>query len=70
MLIAYLFEVVSLARYVFNEVGMGVYFYDLFSKLIPDQAKEKYNNGCTYIIYSRVLVLEYGGGVVGPQCFP
>jgi len=54
----------------FQRSGMGMYFYQLFSEPIPDKEKERYNNGCTYILYSPVLVLEYGGGAIGPQCFP
>jgi hypothetical protein len=54
----------------FQRSGMGMYFYELFSKPIPDSLKDTYNNGCTYIIYSPTVVLEYGGGAVGPQCFP
>jgi hypothetical protein len=46
-----------------------MYFYELFGKPIPDSLKDTYNNGCTYIIYNPTVVLEYGGGVLGPQCF-
>ena len=50
--------------------GMGMYFYDLFNKdLIPAQIKD-YNDGCTYIYYKQNIVLEYGGGAIGSQCFP
>jgi hypothetical protein len=54
----------------FQRSGMGMYFYELFSKPIPDSLKGTYNNGCTYIIYNPTVVLEYGGGAIGPQCFP
>jgi hypothetical protein len=54
----------------FQRSGMGMYFYELFSKPIPDSLKDTYNNGCTYIIYNPTVVLEFGGGVLGAQCFP
>jgi hypothetical protein len=54
----------------FQRSGMGMYFYDLFSKPIPDSLKDTYDNGCTYITYNPIVVLEYGGGAIGPQCFP
>ena len=50
--------------------GMGMYSYDVFSKPIADSLKTHYNDSCTYILYNDKLVLEYGGGAVGPQCFP
>jgi hypothetical protein len=53
----------------FQRSGMGMYFYELFSKPMPDSLKDTYNNGCTYIIYNPTVVLEYGGGAIGPQCF-
>jgi hypothetical protein len=54
----------------FQRSGMGMYFYDLFSKPIPDSLKGQYNDGCTHIFYNPTVVLEYGGGAIGPQCFP
>ncbi|HMH23634.1 MAG TPA: hypothetical protein VK563_17730 [Puia sp.] len=54
----------------FQRSGMGMYFYELFTNPVPDNAKARYNDGCTYIFYNPVLVLEYGGGAIGPQCFP
>lgn len=54
----------------FQRSGMGMYFYDLFTNPIPDAEKDRFNNGCRYIFYNPILVLEYGGGAIGPQCFP
>jgi len=54
----------------FQRSGMGKYFYNLFDKPIPDSLKRKYNDSCTYILYTDKVVLEYGGGAIGPQCFP
>ncbi|MFT3824160.1 MAG: hypothetical protein QM731_09580 [Chitinophagaceae bacterium] len=53
----------------FQRSGMGEYFYDIFDKPIPDSLKSHYNDSCTYIIYRDKVVLEYGGGAIGPQCF-
>lgn len=50
--------------------GMGMYSYDVFDKPIVDSLKKYYNDSCTYILYNDKLVLEYGGGAVGSQCFP
>ena len=54
----------------FARSGMGKYFFKLFdSDLNSDQIKQ-YNDSCTYIYYKKNIVLEYGGGAVGSQCFP
>lgn len=54
----------------FARSGMGKYSYKIFDiNLTSDQIKE-YNNGCEYIFYKENLVLEYGGGAIGSQCFP
>jgi hypothetical protein len=54
----------------FQRSGMGMYFYNLFDQPIPDSLQAAYNDGCTYVLYTDQVVLEYGGGAVGPQCFP
>lgn len=54
----------------FQRSGMGKYYYNLFDNPIPDSLKVKYNDSCTYIFYTNKIVLEYGGGAIGPQCFP
>jgi hypothetical protein len=54
----------------FARSGMGKYSFKLFdSDLNSDQIK-KYNDGCTYIYHKKNIVLEYGGGAIGSQCFP
>jgi hypothetical protein len=54
----------------FARSGMGKYFYKIFDKdLTPDQKKE-YDDGRTYIYYKKNIVLQYGGGAIGPQSFP
>ena len=54
----------------FARSGMGKYFFKLFNKDLTIADIKKYNDGCTYIFYKKNIVLEYGGGAVGPQCFP
>lgn len=53
----------------FARSGMGLYSYKLFEKELTPKQKTKYNNGCEYLYYKDNIVLEYGGGAVGPQCF-
>ncbi|MES2278037.1 MAG: hypothetical protein V4592_18555 [Bacteroidota bacterium] len=58
------------AKIGFKRSGMGMYFFDVFDRPVPDSLKARYNDSCTYIYANRKLVLEYGGGAVGSQCFP
>lgn len=53
----------------FQRSGMGRYSFNVFDKPIPDSLKTAYNDGCTYIMVNDRLVLEYGGGAIGSQCF-
>ena len=53
----------------FARSGMGKYSYKVFDKPLSKKEKEEYNNGCEYIFYKDNVVLEYGGGAIGPQCF-
>lgn len=50
--------------------GMGKYSYLIFDKPLTKDDKKNYNNGCEYIFYKDNIVLEYGGGAIGSQCFP
>ncbi|MBF9253173.1 hypothetical protein I2I11_07705 [Pontibacter sp. 172403-2] len=54
----------------FARSGMGKYFYLVFNDNLAKNEIEKFNDGCAYIFYKNNIVLEYGGGAVGPQCFP
>ena len=54
----------------FQRSGMGKYYYNIFDQSLSDSLKSKYNDSCTYIFYKDKVVLEYGGGAIGPQCFP
>jgi hypothetical protein len=53
----------------FSRSGMGKYFYKLFKYTLNKEQKQAYNNACEYIYYKDNVVLEYGGGAIGPQCF-
>lgn len=53
----------------FQRSGMGMYSFNVFDKPIPDSLRNNYNDSCTYILATDRLVLEYGGGAVGSQCF-
>ncbi|MCX2741089.1 hypothetical protein [Pontibacter anaerobius] len=50
--------------------GMGKFFYNIFTQNLNDSLIAEYNGGCMYIFYKDNVVLEYGGGAIGPQCFP
>jgi len=53
----------------FARSGLGKYSYKIFDKDLDLKQKEEFNNGCSYIYYKNNIVLEYGGGAVGSQCF-
>ncbi|SMC60838.1 hypothetical protein [Pedobacter nyackensis] len=53
----------------FKRSGMGFYFFNVFDNPMPDSLKSNYDEMCTHIYVDPKLVLEYGGGAVGPQCF-
>ena len=53
----------------FKRAGMGQYSFVVFNNPIPDSLKNYYNDSCRYILAGEKLVLEYGGGAIGPQCF-
>jgi hypothetical protein len=54
----------------FARSGMGKYSYLLFDKDLTREQIKKYNDGCSAIFYKKNIVLEYGGGAIGPDCFP
>ncbi len=53
----------------FQRSGLGMYSFDIFDGHIPDSLRAQYNDSCAYILVNDRLVLEYGGGAVGNQCF-
>ena len=54
----------------FARSGMGKYSYNIFENKLDQKEISEFNDGCTYIYYKDNIVLEYGGGAIGPQCFP
>ena len=53
----------------FQRSGMGMYSFNLFEKPLPKSEYATYNDSCTYILVNNKMVLEYGGGAIGSQCF-
>ena len=56
----------------FKRSGMGMYYFNIFhNPFSPADFVESENfNKCHYRFINQKLVLEYGGGAIGPQCFP
>jgi hypothetical protein len=57
------------AKIGFKRTGMGMYSFNVFDKPLTDSLRNLYRDSCTYIIFNNKLILEYGGGAIGPQCF-
>lgn len=57
------------AKIGFKRSGMGMYSFNVFDKPLTDSLRNLYKDSCTYIISNDKLILEYGGGAIGPQCF-
>ncbi len=53
----------------FKRSGMGKYSYKFFENDLNEKERAEYNDDCYYIYYERNIVLEFGGGAVGQQCF-
>ncbi|WP_336518281.1 hypothetical protein [Pollutibacter soli] len=53
----------------FARSGMGKYSYKIFDENLTREQTEAYSDGCAHIYYRDNIVLEYGGGAIGPQCF-
>lgn len=53
----------------FARGGMAKYSYKIFDNSLTEKQKSEYNDGCLNIYYKENIVLEYGGGAIGPQCF-
>ncbi|HMP94268.1 MAG TPA: hypothetical protein PKD90_15410 [Phnomibacter sp.] len=54
----------------FQRSGFGKYYYLLFNRPLNGQERLRYNDSCSYLLHNDTVVLEYGGGAVGAQCFP
>lgn len=50
--------------------GMGMYFYQVFDNDLSNTLIIDFNSYCTQIFYKNNIGLQYGGGAIGPQCFP
>ena len=53
----------------FARSRMGKYSYKIFNKSLTKTERNEYDNNCEYIFYKDNIVLEYGGGAIGSQCF-
>lgn len=53
----------------YQRSGMGMYFYRIFDKPLTDSLKKEYDDGCIFLFYKDNIVLEFGGGAIGQQCF-
>lgn len=49
--------------------AMGMYFYNIFENKITKSQKVEYDYDCYYIPYDDHIILQYGGGAIGRQCF-
>ncbi len=50
--------------------GMGMFSYTIFDDALTKKEMKEYDDKCSYIYYKENIVLEYGGGAIGRQCFP
>lgn len=53
----------------FQRSGMGIYFYMLLDNTLTTAEKKAYLESCDHILYRDNIVLKFGGGAIGPQCF-
>lgn len=53
----------------FSQSGLGMYSYLIFPNILTLEEIQEYNDGCLHIYYKDNIVLSYGGGAVGRQCF-
>ena len=53
----------------FARSGMGKYSYKFFKENLNETDQSEYNDGCYNIFYDRNIVLEYGSGAFGQECF-
>ena len=50
--------------------GFGMYSFNLFDKKPTAQKIDEFEAMCTHKYYRKNIMFEYGGGAIGPQCFP
>lgn len=54
----------------FQRRGLGMYSFNVFQHPLDEVEKTRYNDSCRFVLVNDKLALEYGGGAIGPQCFP
>ena len=54
----------------FKRSGMGMYSFLKYEKPINDSIAKMYKESCSYIVYNKNVIFEYGGGAIGSDCFP
>ena len=52
-----------------QRTGLSTFYYSEFNQRLSESQIDQYNDGCGYIFYKDNVVLEYGGGAGGRQCF-
>ena len=52
----------------FRRAGFGMYSFVRFDQPIPKSLVNFYNDSCSYNLYTRQVVFEYGGGAIGSDC--
>ena len=53
----------------FSYSGLALYSYKVFNSYLSKEQITEYNDSCTNIYYGKNIVLTFGGGAIGPQCF-
>lgn len=54
----------------FKRSGLGMYSFLKYKKPMNDSIMKEYKKSCSYIIYNRNVIFEYGGGAIDSDCFP
>jgi hypothetical protein len=54
----------------FRRVGMGMYAFIVYNRLMNQDEKDYYMNDGQCIPYNEKVVFMYGGGAFGMQVFP
>lgn len=57
------------AKIGFKRSGLGKYYFNVYDKPISDSIKSTLNDSSNYIFGNDKMILEYGGGAIGPQSF-
>ncbi|MES2809220.1 MAG: hypothetical protein V4619_11370 [Bacteroidota bacterium] len=57
------------AKIGFKRSGLVMYSFNVFDRPMNDSVRKQYVDACTYRYVNKRLILEFGGGAVGAQCF-